>query len=114
MTVTPSPDHGPPGIVPDVPRVVRYDWLAHVARTAHHSKALHLGVALAWLAANRGAVGFSLTRRTLARWNLSRDAAYDGLRTLQAHRLLAVWKLPGRALHVLLTEPGTDKPLRLG
>ena len=105
MTQTPDPD---------VPRPVRYDWLAHVARTARRSKALHLGVALAWLAATRGVPGFALTRRTLARWNLSRDAAYDGLRLLQAQRLVAVWRLPGRALHVLLTEPGTDRPLRLG
>lgn len=98
---------------PDIAHRVRFDWLAQVAATAHRSKALHLGVALAWLAATRGVPGVSLTRRTLARWNLSRDAASDGLRVLQAHGLVIVWSLPGRSHHVVLVEPGTDKPLML-
>jgi hypothetical protein len=100
--------------IPAVSRPIRYDWLAQVAAVADRGKALHLGAALAWLAATRGVPCVPLTRRTLARWNLSRDAAYDGLRTLQAHRLLIVWRLPGRAHRVVLTEPGTDRPLRLG
>ena len=98
---------------PDIARRVRFDWLAQVAATAHRSKALHLGLALAWLAATRGVPGVSLTRRTLARWNLSRDAAYDALRVLQAQGLIFVWSAPGRAHHVILVEPGTDKPLKL-
>jgi len=92
---------------------IRYDWLAHVARTAYRSKTLHLGVALAWLVAQRGSSQVTLTRRTLAYWNISRDAASDGLRTLQAERLLVVWRLPGRAPVVILTEPGSTHPLRM-
>jgi len=97
----------------DSPRTVRYDWLAQVAATAQRSKTLHLGLALAWLAAKRGVPGVALTRRTLAKWSLSRDAAYDGIKVLQAAGLVIVWSLPGRAHHVVLVEPGTDTPLRL-
>lgn len=100
--------------VPDVPRHVRYDWLAAVASiSTRSSKSLHLGIALAWLAATRHAPGVSLTRRTLAKWNLSRDACYDGLRRLEAAGLVRVWRLPGRSPHVILMEPGIDTPLRL-
>lgn len=102
-----------PSLSTDISHRVRFDWLAQVAAAAHRSKALHLGVALAWLAAKRGVPGVSLTRRTLAHWNLSRDAASDGLRTLQAHGLIIVWSLPGRSHHVVLVEPGTDLPLKL-
>ena len=93
---------------------VRYDWLAHVAATAQRSKTLHLGLALAWLAAKGGTAGVSLTRRSLAKWHLSRDAAYDGLKVLQAAGLIVVWSLPGRAHHVILVEAGTKTPLRIG
>ena len=103
-----------PNIQPELPCTVRYDWLAYVAATAQRSKILHLGLALAWLCAKRGVPGVSLTRRTLAKWSLSRDAAYDGLKVLQAAGLVIVWSLPGRAHHVVLVEPGTDTPLRLG
>lgn len=103
----------PPPVDPEPPRATRFDWLAHVARTVRRSKALQLALALAWLATKHQAPRVTLTRRTLAYWNLSRDAASDGLRALQAHRLLVVWRLPGRAPVVVLTEPGTTRPLQL-
>jgi hypothetical protein len=98
-------------IEPQTP--ILFDWLECVAASAERSKALHLGLALAWLAARDGVPGVSLTRRTLARWSLSRDAAYDALRTLQAAGLVIVWSLPRRAHHVILVAPGTDVPLQL-
>lgn len=98
---------------PDRTGAVRYDWLALVAASAQRGKTLHLGLALYWLAAKRGVPGVSLTRRTLEKWSLSRDAAYDGLKVLRAAGLVIVWSLPGRAHHVILVEPGTDAPLRL-
>lgn len=102
-----------PAALPD-PLPVRYDWLAHAAEAARRTKALHLAVSLCWLAASSGAPGVSLTRRTLRDWGLSRDAAYDALRTLKAAGCLFWWSLPGRAHRVLLVEVGTDQPLRLG
>lgn len=90
---------------------VSFEWLEQVARCADRTKALHLGLALYWLAARSGLPGVSLTRRTLARWSLSRDAAYDALKVLKSAGLVAVWSLPGRAHHVVLLRPGADQPL---
>lgn len=96
-------------VSPSRPQAVHFDWLVQAA--ALPGKALHLAVALAWLAATGNSPGVSLTRRTLAKWSISRDACYDNLRSLQEAQLVRVWRLPGRAAHVILTEPGTDKPL---
>lgn len=92
---------------------IRYDWLQAVARIAGRSKALHTATALAWLAARHGRPDIPLTRRSMALWSLSRDAAGDTLRLLMAHRLVLVWSAPGRARLVVLTEPGTDTPLEI-
>ena len=43
--------------------------------------------------------------------NVSRDASYDGLRRLQAQRLVTVRRLPGRSPQIVLLEPGTDRAL---
>lgn len=88
-----------------------FEWLEQVANCADRTKALHLGIALYWLAARSGLPGVSLTRRTLVRWSLSRDAAYDALKVLKSAGLVAVWTLPGRAHHVVLLRQGTDQPL---
>jgi hypothetical protein len=94
------------------PGPVDPDWLAAAARLS--GKSLHLGVALVWLAGLRRAPGVRLTRRTLEKWSVSRDASDDGLRRLEAAGLVRVWRLPGRAPHVILLEPGEDRPLDLG
>ncbi len=93
---------------------VRFDWLAAVARLAGRSKVLHLALALAWLSALQARPDVALTRRTMARWGLSRDAAGDGLRFLQHAGLLRCWSAPGRARIVILYEPGGDTPLAIG
>ena len=98
-------------VVADIPRLVRYDWLAKVATLS--GKALHLGLALVWLAATRPSEKALLTRRVMSTWSLSRDSCYDGLRRLEHAGLIRVWRLPGRSPHVVLTEPGTDRPLLL-
>lgn len=98
-------------VVSDIPRPVRYDWLAKIATLS--GKALHIGIALAWLAASHPTSRTLLTRRVMARWSLSRDACYDGLDRLEHAGLIRVWRLPGRTPHIILTEPGTDLPLQL-
>jgi hypothetical protein len=96
------------------PKPIRYDWLAQVAVVAQRTKALHLGAALAWLAATKGSSTVSLTRRTLARWGISRDAASDALKILKSHKLIVVRSLPGRSHQIVLLEPGTsDRPLMI-
>jgi hypothetical protein len=93
---------------------VRFDWLEAVARIAGRSKAMHLAMSLAWLAALQGRPDVSITRRSMARWSVSRDAAGDAIRLLQANRCLIAWSAPGRARVVVLTEPGTTTPLNIG
>lgn len=94
------------------PRLIRYDWLAEVAKLP--GKSLHLGIALSWMAVLRGGPRVQLGRRVMARFSLSRDACYDALRRLEAHGLIKVWRLPGRSPMVTLMEPGSDgKILRI-
>lgn len=92
---------------------VRYDWLSQAARVAGRTKGLHLACALAWLAALNGRPDVALTRRTMARWSLSRDIVGKGLATLREHGLVLTWAAPGRARVVVLTEPGTSTPLAI-
>lgn len=91
----------------------RYDWLECAALVAGRSKTLHVAMALTWLAVMAGEPRVALTRRTMKRWGLSRDATGDALLLLQAHRLIVVWSAPGRARVIILTEPGTTTALRL-
>jgi hypothetical protein len=94
------------------PRPIRYDWLAEVGKVP--GKSLHLGIALAWMAVVRGEPRVRLGRRVMARFSLSRDACYDGLRRLEVHGLVTVWRLPGRSPMVTLMEPKSHgKPLRI-
>lgn len=54
-----------------------------------------------------------LTRRTMARVNISRYAVTDALRRLEEAGLVRVWRLPGRSPMVTAVEPGTGTPLDL-
>lgn len=92
------------------PHLVRMDWIEQCASLP--GKTLHLGMAIWWLAGIRHGPRVQLTRRTLARFGISRDACYPGLKRLEEARLVSVWRLPGRAPMVTLIErDGT--PLRL-
>lgn len=99
-------------ISPRAPRHVRFDWLSRVAACGGTSKCLHLGIALCWLAALAKAPGVRVGRKVLARYAISRDAAYDALRKLEAEKLLIVWRLPGRNPHVILLEED-GRPLKV-
>jgi DNA-binding PadR family transcriptional regulator len=65
-------------------------------------KGLHLALLLLSLCAGRPYPSVKLTRRMLEQGNLSRDASYDGLRRLQAQRLVTVRRLPGRSPQIVL------------
>ena len=90
------------------PRPVRYDWLIAAAKLS--GKSLHLALALSWLAGLAHSPRVKLTRTTMRRFSMSRDACYDGLRKLEAARLVAVWRLPGRSPMVILLGPD-EKPM---
>ena len=89
--------------------LARIDWL--VAASTIPGKGLHLALLLHSLCSSRPCPSVKLTRRMLEQGNVSRDASYDGLRRLQAHRLVTVRRLPGRSPQILLLEPGTDQAL---
>ncbi len=100
-----------PSIPVSIPGQFRPDWLAAAAKL--NGKALHTAVALGYLAGLHQESGVKLTRRTMEKWSLSRDAFYDAIRRLEAAKLIRVWRLPGRCHHIILLEPDEDKTLDL-
>ncbi len=104
--IKPTPSHSTPIAS------ARIDWLLAAARIP--GKGLHLALLLHSLCSNRTYPAVRLTRRMLAHGNVSRDASYDGLRRLQALRLVTVRRLPGRSPQIVLLEPGTDRALEFG
>lgn len=96
---------------PCLPRTIRLDTLEAAARVP--GKALNLMVGLWLLVVIRQSPTVPLSRRTMARVGISRFGATDALRRLEEAGLVQVWRLPGRASMVTLTEPGTATPLKL-
>jgi len=92
-------------------RLVRLDTLE--AATQLPGKATQLLIGIWLMVALFKSPTVPLTRRTMARANVSRYAATDALRRLEAAGLVKVWRLPGRSPRVTLVEPGTGTPLRL-
>jgi hypothetical protein len=97
--------------IPCTPVTFRSDWL--IAAASLPGKSLHTALAIAYLATKQKVVGVRMTRRTLSQFHISREAFYDAIRRLEAKKLIRVWRLPGRSLHLLLTEPGSDIALDL-
>lgn len=96
---------------PKTPKLVRLDVLE--AAAAVPGKACQLLIGLMLLVVIRGAPIVPLTRRTMARVKVSREAAGPALRRLEAAGLVKVWSLPGRARTICLLEPGKTTPLVL-
>jgi len=69
-------------------------WLTRAA--ALPGKALALGVALWWLHGMSKDDSFKLTGKALGAMNVSRDAATDGLRRLEADGLVSVQRAKGK------------------
>lgn len=90
------------------PRPIRMDWVERCCKV--RGKALNLAMAIWSLAWLRGAPTVKLSGQSLARFGISRDACYPGLRRMEDARLITVWRLPGRAPMVTLVEPN-GKPL---
>lgn len=94
-----------------VARPIRLDTLE--AATQLPGKATQLLVGLWLIVVFFKTPTVPLTRRTMARVNVSRYAVTDALRRLEVAGLVKVWRLPGRSPRVTLVEPGTGIPLRL-
>lgn len=93
------------------PRPVRLDTLE--AATQLPGKATQLLIGIWLMAVLFKSPTVPLTRRAMARVNVSRYAVTDALRRLEAAGLVVVWRLPGRSPRVTLVEPGTGTPLQL-
>jgi DNA-binding transcriptional ArsR family regulator len=93
------------------PRQIRLDTLE--AATQLPGKATQLLVGIWLMAVLFKSPTVPLTRRTMARVNVSRYAATDALRRLEGAGLVKVWRLKGRSPRVTLVEQGTGTPLRL-
>jgi len=69
-------------------------WLTRAAKLP--GKATALGIALWWIHGMSKNDSFKLTRKALEAMNVSRDAATDGLRRLEADGLVSVQRAKGK------------------
>lgn len=95
------------------PRMVRLDWWEKAASSLPTGKGLHLCVGLWMMMSIRRTPSVQLSRRMMARVNISRYAVSDTLRRLEAAGLVKVARMTGRSPLITATEPGTSIPLRL-
>lgn len=94
-----------------LPTPIRLDILE--AATALPGKALNVMIALWLVASISKSPTIYLTRRLMARVNISRFATTDALRRLEQSGAVAVSRLPGRSARVTILQPGTRVPLFL-
>jgi len=100
-------------INPKQPRMVRLDWLERAASAMNSGKAMHLCIGLWVLISIRNSPTVQMSRRMMARVNISRYAAGDALRNLEDAGLIKVARLKGRSPLITAVEPGSSIPLRL-
>jgi len=98
---------------PSEPQLVRLDWWEKAAASLGSGKSMHFCVGLWLMVALRRAPSVQLSRRMMARVNVSRYAASDALQSLETAGLVKVARLPGRSPLITLVEPGTSTPLRV-
>lgn len=69
-------------------------WLNAAAKLP--GKTLNVGIAIWWLAGMSKNTSFKITGRALEELGVSRDAASDALKRLEAHGLILVKRSPGQ------------------
>lgn len=79
------------------------DWLSAVAHLP--GKSINLALAVRWLVDMNGGKPAKLTKKALSSLNVSEDACSDGLRRLEAARLIAVTRQPGQRPIVGVLQP---------
>lgn len=73
---------------------ISMDWLSRAA--ALPGKALHLAIAIQWLAGMAKTSVFVLTRKALALFDVGPDAKADALKRLENQGLIRVERCPGK------------------
>jgi hypothetical protein len=84
-------------------------WLNIAAKLP--GKALHVGIAIWWLAGMSKSTAFKLTRKALDHLGVSRDAASDGLKRLEDNGLILVKRSPGQrpTIEIIPVAQGVTK-----
>lgn len=108
---TESGKHLPFPTIVSIPITFRSDWL--IAAASLSGKALHTALAIAYLSSKQNVAGVRVTRRTMSQFNISREAFYDSIKRLESKKLVSVFRLPGRSMHIVLTEFDSDKMLNI-
>lgn len=87
------------------PVALPLNWLKIAAEMP--GRTLHTAIMLVWLLQMRGTPEVVVGRSSMARFGVSRDAVGDGLRRLEAARLIQVRRQRGmRSVVTLLTAEG--------
>lgn len=79
---------------------ISMDWLGAAGHLP--GKALHVGIAIQWLAGMNAGKPFKLTAKALKMMGVSSDAARDGLNRLEGANLIVVQRMPGQRPTVAL------------
>lgn len=83
-------------------------WLSAAASLP--GKTLNLGIAIWWLAGMAKTKTFKLTGKALMNFGISKDAASDALKRLEAHGLIRAYRAPGQRTTVeILTVANTGE-----
>ena len=103
-----------PMSVPFLKGPIPIAWLNIAAKLP--GKALHVGIAIWWLAGMSITTSFKLTRKALNQLGVSRDAASDALRRLEVNGLILVKRLPGQrsTVEILPVAIGVTKSENTG
>jgi hypothetical protein len=88
---------------------VSMEWLSMAAKLS--GKALHLAVAIQWLAGMSPAQKLKITAKTLELLGVSKDAYRDGLRRLEEAELVSVERRVGQFPWVSINPKYTQKIL---
>ncbi len=70
------------------------DWLGAAGHLP--GKALHVAIAIQWLAGMNAGKPLKLTAKALGMMGISSDAARDGLKRLESANLIGVHRMPGQ------------------
>ena len=85
------------------------DWISEAAKLP--GKALHLAVAIQWLAGMGSPTKLKITAKALELLSVSKDAYRDGLRRLEEAELISVERRVGQFPWVRINQKYTKKIL---
>ncbi len=89
-------------------------WLNMAAKLP--GKTLNVGIAIWWLAGMSKTTSFKITGRALEELGVSRDAASDAFKRLEAHGLIMVERSPGQRprVQIVPVAQGVTKRENIG